>query len=101
MASWLPSPSAARHIFYGILIGFSLSFSSTSLAFYYHNKRREDAEKEIESVPRPIELRSDEILDGVTGLIGMDLIVAGVVDTTSKMFRVPYSVVPLSMIFRC
>lgn len=70
MASWLPSPSAARHIFYGILIGFSLSFSSTSLAFYYHNKRREDAEKEIESVPRPIELRSDEILDGVTGLIG-------------------------------
>lgn len=101
MASWLPSPSAARHIFYGILIGFSLSLSSTSLALYYHNKRREDAEKAVESVPRPIELRSDEILDGVTGLIGMNLIVAGVLDTTLKMFWVPYSVFPLPIIFCC
>lgn len=70
MSSWLPSPSAARHIFYGILIGFSLSLSSTSLALYYRDKRREEVEKAVESVARPIELRSDEILDGVTGLIG-------------------------------
>lgn len=73
MPLWLPSPSAARHIFYGILIGFSLSLSSTSCVLYYRNKRREDAEKAVESIPRPIELRSDEILDGVTGLIGMHL----------------------------
>lgn len=101
MASWLPSPSAARHIFYGILIGVSLSFSSTSLALYYHNKRREDAEKAVESVPRPIELRSDEILDGVTGLIGMDLIVASVLDNLSKMSWLPFSVVPLPIISGC
>ena len=66
--SWAPSPSTARHLFYGILIGFSLSFASTSVISAYRKRREDDA------TPRanlcPIELRSDEILDGVTGLIG-------------------------------
>ena len=66
--SWVPSPSTARHLFYGILIGFSLSLASTSLVSAYRKRRdHSGAEK---SNPRPIELRSDEVLDGVTGLIG-------------------------------
>jgi hypothetical protein len=66
--SWIPSLSTARHVFYGILIGFSLSIASTSVISAY-KKRKEDisATREDRS---PIELRSDEVLDGVTGLIG-------------------------------
>ena len=66
--SWVPSPSTARHLFYGILIGFSLSFASTS-AISAYRKRTEDSVA-MRTNLRPIELRSDEILDGVTGLIG-------------------------------
>jgi len=66
--SWVPSPSTARHLFYGILVGFSLSFASTSVISAYR-KRREDSATTRANL-RPIELRSDEVLDGVTGLIG-------------------------------
>ena len=66
--SWIPSPSTARTIFYGILIGFSLSITSTSLALLYRDRRKDKEEAQPGS--RPIELRSDEVLDGVTGLIG-------------------------------
>ena len=66
--SWMPSPSTARHLFYGILIGFSLSFASTS-AITAYRKRKEDGAMAGDNL-RPIELRSDEVLDGVTGLIG-------------------------------
>ena len=66
--SWMPSPTTARHLFYGILIGFSLSFATTSVMSAYR-KRTEDSAM-IKANLRPIELRSDEILDGVTGLIG-------------------------------
>ncbi|KAH9171961.1 PALP-domain-containing protein [Lactarius sanguifluus] len=66
--SWVPSPSTARHLFYGILIGFSLSIASTSVISAYRKRRDHNA---VETAsPRPIELRSDEVLDGVTGLIG-------------------------------
>jgi len=66
--SWLPSPATARHLFYGIIIGFSLSFASTSVTSAYRKRQGEDENARVN--PRPIELRSDEILDGVTGLIG-------------------------------
>ncbi|ETW81106.1 hypothetical protein HETIRDRAFT_320062 [Heterobasidion irregulare TC 32-1] len=66
--SWIPSPSTARTILYGILIGFSLSITSTSLALLYRDRRKDKEEAQPGS--RPIELRSDEVLDGVTGLIG-------------------------------
>ena len=52
-----------------MLIGFSLSITSTSLALLYRDRRRKDKE-EAQPGSRPIELRSDEVLDGVTGLIG-------------------------------
>ncbi|KAI0338299.1 PALP-domain-containing protein [Trametopsis cervina] len=78
MLSWLtPRIEAAssrlhalftRQLFYGVLLGFSLSITSTSLALYYQERKRARIEDKFE--PRPIELRSDEVIDGVTGLIG-------------------------------
>lgn len=69
--SWLhlPKPSTARHVFYGLLLGFSLSITSTSIALYIQQRKQKRLESRFE--PRPIELRSDEIVSGVTGLIGM------------------------------
>ncbi|KAI9571554.1 tryptophan synthase beta subunit-like PLP-dependent enzyme [Boletus coccyginus] len=61
--------TSIRQVSYGILIGFTLSLSATSIARYYSDrKRQEKLEKQISS--RPIELGSDEIVRGVTGLIG-------------------------------
>ncbi|KAI0929847.1 hypothetical protein AcV5_006703 [Taiwanofungus camphoratus] len=70
LPSWvhLPTPSTARHVFYGILIGVSLSLTSTSVALYYQERKRERLSRQFEA--RPIELRSDEVIKGVTGLIG-------------------------------
>ncbi|KIM78831.1 hypothetical protein PILCRDRAFT_792674 [Piloderma croceum F 1598] len=65
--SWL-SPWIPRHLLYGIIIGVSLSLSSTSLALFYQSRKRDRVAAQFD--PRPIELRSDEILSGVTGLIG-------------------------------
>ena len=71
LPSWLrlPPRATARHIFYGIIIGFSLSLTSTSIALWYQERKQERLSKQFEA--RPIELRSDEILNGVTGLIGV------------------------------
>lgn len=64
-------PNAAiRQVSYGILIGFTLSVSATSIARYYLERRRQDKLEKQTSL-RPIELRSDEIVRGVTGLIGV------------------------------
>ena len=64
----LPSQSTFRHVFYGILIGFSLSMTTSSLLSYYRAQKEERDVSRFE--PRPIELRRDEVLSGVTGLIG-------------------------------
>lgn len=70
LPDWLhfPTRSTARHIFYGIIIGFTLALTSTTLALDYQQRKRERISRQFE--PRPIELRSDEIIGGVTGLIG-------------------------------
>ncbi|KAI0694994.1 PALP-domain-containing protein [Cerioporus squamosus] len=60
--------SAARQLFYGVLIGLALSLTTTSVVTYYRERRRKQVPPTFE--PRPIELRSDETVDGVTGLIG-------------------------------
>lgn len=71
IAAFLHLPNAAiRQVSYGILIGFTLSVSATSIAHYYSECRRKD-ELEKQTLLRPIELRSDEVVRGVTGLIGM------------------------------
>lgn len=63
-------PNAAIHqVSYGILIGFMLSVSATSIVQYISERRRQGKLGNQTSL-RPIELRSDEIVRGVTGLIG-------------------------------
>ncbi len=71
LPSWLASPSrpTLRHILYGVFLGFSLSITSTSLAVIFERRKRERINARFEA--RPIEIRSDDILSGVTGLIGV------------------------------
>jgi cysteine synthase len=71
MSAWMPSPASARSVFYGIIIGFTLSYTATSLVQTYQRRRRELGNESDQASLRPIVLRSDEVLDGVTGLIGM------------------------------
>lgn len=71
LPSWLPSRNTARHILIGVLLGFSFSMTSTSFALYYYYPRRRKDRLVSNFAPRPIELRSDEIVKGVSGLIGM------------------------------
>ena len=68
-----PSSSAnptrlSRQLYVGLALGFTLSLSSTSLALWFADRRRRKATSKIP--PRPIELRQDEVVDGVIGLIG-------------------------------
>jgi hypothetical protein len=57
-----------RDLIVGLILGITLSLSSTSLASLAQAYRRKRAIAKIP--PRPIELRSDEVVDGVVGLIG-------------------------------
>lgn len=57
-----------RDLIIGIAVGITFSLSSTSLALLAQGWRRRRAIHRIP--PRPIELRSDEVVDGVIGLIG-------------------------------
>ncbi|KAK4687250.1 hypothetical protein P7C73_g2863, partial [Tremellales sp. Uapishka_1] len=57
-----------RDLVIGLLVGFTFSLSSTSLALLAQGWRRKRAVGRIP--PRPIEIRSDEIVNGVIGLIG-------------------------------
>ncbi|EJF65014.1 PALP-domain-containing protein [Dichomitus squalens LYAD-421 SS1] len=64
----LPTASSARQLFYGVLIGIALSLTAMSVNDYFEERKRKRAPLVFE--PRPIELRSDEVVDGVAGLIG-------------------------------
>ncbi|KAH9858909.1 PALP-domain-containing protein [Lenzites betulinus] len=64
----LPSKSTNRYLFYGVLVGLALSLTTTSVVAYFQQRKRKRADLAFE--PRPIELRSDEVVEGVTGLIG-------------------------------
>ncbi|KAK0487427.1 PALP-domain-containing protein [Armillaria novae-zelandiae] len=64
----VPSPPTVRHLIYGLFLGFSLSLTSTSIALFFQRRKQERIATQFEA--RPIELRSDEVLKGVTGLIG-------------------------------
>ncbi|KAJ2987929.1 hypothetical protein NUW54_g9279 [Trametes sanguinea] len=61
----LPSKSTNRYLFYGVLIGLAVSLTTTSVIDYFRQRRRKREELTFE--PRPIELRSDEVVDGVVG----------------------------------
>lgn len=60
--------SNSRNLFIGLFLGFSLSFSSVAVKQLYNLIKREKPPPQFN--PRPIELRSDEIVRGVVGLIG-------------------------------
>ncbi|OJT08788.1 Cysteine synthase 2 [Trametes pubescens] len=64
----LPSRSSNKYLFYGVLVGLALSLTTTSVVSYFQQRKRKQAELTFE--PRPIELRSDDVVEGVTGLIG-------------------------------
>ncbi|CAE6374792.1 unnamed protein product [Rhizoctonia solani] len=71
-SEWTPN-RASRDITIGVALGIALSISFTSISTYVDRRRRIEREKlegARDYVPRPIELRSDEIVDGVVGLIG-------------------------------
>ncbi|KAJ1304859.1 hypothetical protein OPQ81_005993 [Rhizoctonia solani] len=71
-SEWSPN-RVSRDITIGVALGIALSISFTSISTYVDRRRRiarERAEGARDYVPRPIELRSDEIVDGVVGLIG-------------------------------
>ncbi|KAF9818138.1 hypothetical protein IEO21_02980 [Rhodonia placenta] len=77
MRSWLDVVSLGwlrfdrttiRHVLYGIIAGLTLSITSTSFALEYQKRKKEHIARQYK--PRPIELRSDEIIKGVTCLIG-------------------------------
>ena len=57
-----------RDLIWGLVVGFTFSLSSTSLALLVQSWRRRKAISHVP--PRPIELRSDEVVEGVIGLIG-------------------------------
>lgn len=63
-----PPRRFTRELVWGLIIGVTLSISSTSLALLVQDWRRKRAIARIP--PRPIEIRSEEIVDGVIGLIG-------------------------------
>jgi hypothetical protein len=66
----LPTPQTARHLLYGVILGVSLSIASASIASTVRRRRERRIEHGHEFEQRPIELRSDEISNGVLGLIG-------------------------------
>ncbi|KAG9090471.1 hypothetical protein FS749_000511 [Ceratobasidium sp. UAMH 11750] len=72
LPDWATS-RVTRDITTGVAIGVALSVSTSSLSSYISRRRRiarERAEGARDYVSRPIELRSDEIVSGVVGLIG-------------------------------
>jgi len=73
LSNWIPFPTRISHaILVGVAIGASLAVSSRSLLSYLYYRQRflKDSEDQTEFSPRPIELRSDGIVDGVAGSIG-------------------------------
>ncbi|KAG2157701.1 tryptophan synthase beta subunit-like PLP-dependent enzyme, partial [Suillus bovinus] len=63
------SNTVVRHITFGIIIGFTLSVTSTSISSYWRCRRRQSLSQE-QHESQPIHLRSNEVVYGVTGLIG-------------------------------
>lgn len=63
--------SRSLSVLLGIFIGISISLSSSSLRQYLRRKREERENRYLETITqRPIEIRSDEILKGISGLVG-------------------------------
>lgn len=60
-----------RTFFLGLVVGFSLSLGFVSIALHYEERKRRKHEVNLpDSATRFIELRNDDVVDGVVGLIG-------------------------------
>lgn len=57
-----------RDLVYGLVLGITISISSTTLAWIGQKWRKRQTI--VHLPPRPIEIRSEEVVDGVIGLIG-------------------------------
>jgi cysteine synthase len=58
-------------VVFGLILGISASLTSSKVVELYSERKRRAAEAQLLDLPeRPIEVRSDEIVDGVSGLIG-------------------------------
>lgn len=68
------SSAGLRHLLLGLVIGLSLGLSSTSLLSLYRSRKRVEEDSELPDLSqRPIEVRTDEVVKGVSGLIGNTL----------------------------
>ena len=66
-----PKASGFSTLFLGIIAGVSLSLTWSSLLKSHNERKRKAAEDRLLELPeRPIEVRSEEIVNGVSGLIG-------------------------------
>ncbi|KLO11751.1 PALP-domain-containing protein [Schizopora paradoxa] len=69
---WLANISwnrgSLRQFVYGIVLGISLTYTTTSLISSLRRRRAHDRISKFS--PRPIELRTDDVVNGVVGLIG-------------------------------
>ena len=65
-------------LYLGLVIGFTLSLSSTSFALFYQSQRKRRAGRRaalsagaaVNGDKRPVEMRAEEVVGGVAGLIG-------------------------------
>lgn len=64
-----------RHLlFLGLVLGLSLGLSSSSLLNRYGSRKRNNKSQDLADLPpRPIEVRTDEIVSGISGIIGSSL----------------------------
>lgn len=72
----------SRQLYLGLVIGFTLSLSSTSFALFYQSQRKRRAGRQaalkagaaINGGKRPVEMRAEEVVGGVAGLIGAPIV---------------------------
>lgn len=67
----------SRQLYVGLLLGFTFSLSSTTLAVFFQAQRRRRASRRaalaggaVNGGKRPVEMRAEEVVPGVAGLIG-------------------------------
>lgn len=81
-SSWLKPQNSAnlRFLLSGILLGFSFSLTAVSFVLYYQEKRQREIMSRFKL--RPINPRSNDIAQGITGLIGREQFIRGVPQLT-------------------
>lgn len=69
LGEWLRPPARlGRDLYIGVLIGVSLTLSTTSVALHFRSRRNGAERRDYE--PTPIDIVRNEVVQGVTGLVG-------------------------------